>query len=102
MSSHNEDFSLVWTERNGLQRMPGSTDLAPYREAGDTIVPEHLARLAGEMKEALELALSEFDENYDASCEPGESWQGGAHLDTQFGERLRALLAKANGGASDE
>jgi len=51
--------------------------------------------LVDELCEALHLVVEEIDDTYEASCEAGGNWQGGASLATSTCEIARAALQRA-------
>lgn len=59
---------------------------------------ERQVRMLKARIKALEGGIAEFleayDDNYDASCEPGKLWSGGSHIDTSVGEALRTVLSR--------
>jgi len=48
------------------------------------------------LQDAAQDVVDEFDNTYDASCEDGETWQGGCDIPVHLMEKLRNALLRRN------
>jgi len=84
----------------GAHELHDATETAPFGSIGlvwNRAHAMHIIRCVNShaaLVNALAFVVEEIDSTYDASCEPGGLWQGGASLTTTTCEIARAALAE--------